>query len=83
MEHDHTAFGTVGEPPLLCEEPSIAHEHRTLPMVADLVGSTASKFSLGLPSRGGVRDKEPQLGSPRVKGTFSLSCCLRERCLGI
>ena len=42
MEHDHTAFGNVEEPLWLCEEPSIAHEHRTLQMVEDPVGSTVS-----------------------------------------
>ncbi len=56
MEHDHTAFGNVEEPLWLCEEPSIAHEHRTLQMVEDPVGSTVSRFSQGLPSHGGVHD---------------------------
>ena len=83
MEHDHTAFGNVEEPLWLCEEPSIAHEHRTLQMVEDPVGSTVSRFSQGLPSHGGVHDMEPRLDSPRAQDIFSLSCCLRDRCLGI
>ena len=83
MEHDHTAFGIVGEPLWLCEEPSIVHEHRTLQMVEGLAGTIASKFSQGLPSHAGVHGTEPRLGSPRVKDTFSRSCCLRDGCLGI